>query len=86
VIHEILHAMGLAHTSDSNAAVVPGTQQSSGADQFSSVMVANPEASTASWADWSSAANVPPLDRTMLTKLYGGNSCGYSASFRTISP
>jgi hypothetical protein len=86
VIHEILHAMGIAHTSDSTAAVVPGTQQSSGADQFSSVMLANPEASTPSWANWSSAANIPPLDRTMLTKLYGGSSCGYSASFRTISP
>jgi hypothetical protein len=86
VIHELLHAMGLAHTTDANAAPVPGTQQSSGADQSFSVMKANPRASTPGWQDWRNAANTPVADKLMLNKLYGGNSCGYSDSFRTVFP
>lgn len=84
VVHELLHAMGFAHISDSQATPVPGTQ-SGGANQTQSIMHPSATFTNPNWKDWSSAANTPALDKAMITKLYTG-SCAFNAGFRTITP
>lgn len=78
--HELLHTMGFAHPDVPGGAieprVVPGT--ASGTTHLSimyGATVQNPNYRATPQLD----------DRTMMTKLYSG-SCGYSSSFRTVTP